>query len=63
VLLVGTYAQLIGRVRFEAVTAAFLLVTFTYVRIGGPVKVFLATVAATLLASVVIPWIFTMPLP
>jgi len=54
---------LVGRVNFIAATVIYHLVVFTYLRIGGPFKIALFTLIATLLVAVGLPRLFEMPVP
>ena len=61
--LVASYALLIGRVPFPIITAVFLAVTFTYVRVGSWLRITIATAIGTALTGWAIPTLFSMPMP
>lgn len=63
VLLAGTYAFAIGPVPYEVATVVFLLVTFTFVRVGSPIRIAIAAAACSALAAWIVPTLFNMPMP
>ena len=54
---------LIGRVPFIAATFVYHALIFSYLRIGGPLKISAYTLIATALVAVFLPWVFDMPVP
>lgn len=54
---------LIGRVPFSLAVLIFHILIFSYLRIGGYVKIGVISLAVTLLVAVLLPYLFDMPLP
>ena len=54
---------LIGHVPFIAATLIYHILIFSYLRIGGPVKIVIYTLIATALVAVFLPRVFDMPVP
>jgi hypothetical protein len=54
---------LIGYMPFIAATLIYHALIFFYLKIGGPVKIVIYTLIATVLVAVFLPRIFEMPLP
>lgn len=54
---------LIGRVPFSVAVLIFHILIFSYLRIGGYVKIGVISLAVTLLVAVLLPYLFDMPLP
>ena len=54
---------LIGYMPFIAATLIYHLLIFFYLKIGGPVKIVIYTLIATVLVAVFLPRVFNMPVP
>ena len=54
---------LIGYMPFIAATLIYHALIFFYLKIGGPVKIVIYTLIATVLVAVFLPRVFEMPLP
>lgn len=63
IVLTGVYVFLIGRGSFIAVTTVYLFAMYWYLKIGSLRLIILYSLAAGLLVSVLIPYVFQMPLP
>jgi hypothetical protein len=62
-LLAGAYAFAIGPVSYEVATVIFLLLTYTFVRLGSPLRIALTTFFGSALAAWAVPTLFNMPMP
>jgi hypothetical protein len=54
---------LIGHMPFIAATLIYHVLIFFYLKIGGPVKIVIYTLIATVLVAVFLPRVFDMPMP
>jgi len=54
---------LIGHMPFIAATLIYHVLIFFYLKIGGPVKIVIYTLIATVLVAVFLPRVFDMPVP
>ena len=54
---------LIGYVPFIAATLIYHVLIFCYLKIGGPLKIVIYTLIATVLVAVFLPRVFNMPVP
>ena len=63
-VLMGFYVfGLLGRVQFVIATLIYLGAIFTYLKVGGRVKIAVYALLATLLSAFLLPLFFEMPLP
>lgn len=62
-VMIGVYIFLVGQVNFMAINILFLFVMYWYLRIGSWKMIFVYSLVSGLLVSVIVPYIFQMPLP
>lgn len=62
-VMIGVYIFLVGQVNFVAINILFLLVMYWYLRIGSWKIIVAYSLISGLLVSVIVPYIFQMPLP
>ena len=63
IAMTAVYILLVGRINFIAANLLYLLAMFWYLKIGSPVRIVLFAVGNALFVSLLIPYIFQMPLP
>lgn len=61
--IITIYVLLIGVLDFRLVTFLFLMVVFAYVRAGRWYTMLLSAIAGTVLATIALPYFFSMPTP
>lgn len=62
-VIIGVYILSIGRIHFLISNLVFLAVMYWFLKIGTWKTVLIYTIASSLLISVVVPYVFQMPLP
>ena len=63
IALSAVYILLVGRINFVVVNCLYLLAMFWFLRIGSPARIVLFALANGLFVSLLIPYIFQMPVP
>lgn len=63
IVIIGVYILLVGRIPFLIANIVFLAVMYWYLKIGSWKKVVLYSLASGVFVSLLVPYIFQMPLP
>jgi len=61
--MIGVYIFLVGRLNFTAINILYLFIMYWYLRIGSWKMIIIYSLVGGLLVSVIVPYIFQMPLP
>jgi len=63
IIMIGVYIFLVGQVNFITINILYLFVMYWYLKIGSWQMIIIYSVISGLLVSVIVPYIFQMPLP
>jgi len=61
--MIGVYIFLVGQLNFIAINILYLFIMYWYLRIGSWKMIIIYSLVSGLLVSVIVPYIFQMPLP